>query len=211
MRTFGCARKVYDLALEVRTGAWFTEQRRVKHVETSKLLTAWKRSEGPAYPGEVSSVPLQQALPHLRMAFSNFFAQQARCPRFESRPSAEYTRSACAWRDGRLRLAKMPEPLHIVWSRPLPEGAEPSTVTVSRDAAGRWFVPVPVETSVDHHAPTDQAVGVDGGIESLATLSTGEKVTDPQHERRDRKKPAKAQRELPRGEEGSNDRAKARR
>jgi len=73
-----------------------------------------------------------------------FFAKRARYPRFKSRKksrrSAEYTSSAFRFRDGTLTLAKMTEPLDIVWSRPLPPGATPSTVTVSQDAAGRWFV-----------------------------------------------------------------------
>ncbi len=42
-RTFGCVRKVYNLALEARTKAWYTEQRRVTYVQTSALLTEWKR------------------------------------------------------------------------------------------------------------------------------------------------------------------------
>jgi putative transposase len=96
-----------------------------------------------AYLNDVSSVPLQQALRHLQTAFTHFFAKRANYPRFKSkkksRKSAEYTRSAFRFQDGRLRPAKMAEPLEIVWSRPLPEGARPSTVTVSQDAADRWF------------------------------------------------------------------------
>lgn len=45
LRTFGFVRKVYNLALEERTRAWFTEQRRVNYAQTSALLTEWKRSE----------------------------------------------------------------------------------------------------------------------------------------------------------------------
>lgn len=89
-------------------------------------------------------MPLQQTLRHLQGAFSNFFEGRAKYPRFKSkkktRKSAEYTRSAFTYRDGKLTLAKMAEPLDIVWSRPLPQGAEPSTVTMSQDSAGRWFV-----------------------------------------------------------------------
>src|SRR5258705_8502507 len=106
----------------------------------------------------------------------------------------------------------MGAPLNIVWSRPLPdEGAEPSTVTVSRDAAGRWFVSILVETSVTHHASTDSVVGVDAVFESLMPLSTGEKITNPRHERRDRERLAKAQRNLAHKVKGSANRAKARR
>uniref|UniRef100_UPI001E2D986D RNA-guided endonuclease InsQ/TnpB family protein n=1 Tax=Saccharothrix sp. NRRL B-16314 TaxID=1463825 RepID=UPI001E2D986D len=143
-----------------------------------------------------------------------FWEKRSRYPRFKSRKrgraSAEYTRSAFRWRDGRLTLAKMAEPLDVVWSRPLPEGAEPSTVTVSRDPAGRWHVSILVETTVDHAPPTDRVVGVDAGITSLLTLSTREKITNPRHERRDRERLARAQRALARKQKGSANRAKTR-
>lgn len=215
LRTFGCVRKVYNLALDARTRAWFIEQRRVNYNETSAMLTAWKKSDELAFLGEVSSVPLQQTLRHLQGAFAAFFDKRSRYPRFKSRKksraSAEYTRSGFTCRDGQLTLAKMREPLNIVWSRPLPEGAEPTTVTVSRDAADRWFVSILVETATEHCGPTDAAVGVDAGIDALATLSTGEKITNPKHEKRDRKRLAKAQREMSRKEKGSSNRDKARR
>lgn len=214
-RTFGCVRLVYNKALDARAAAWAREQRHVTYGDTSAMLTTWKKTDDLAFLGEVSSVPLQQTLRHLQNAFSHFFAGRARYPRFKSRKksraSAEYTRSAFRWRDGQLLLAKMPEPLAIKWSRPLPEGAEPSTVTVSRDSAGRWFVSILVEAIVDHHLPTARAVGVDAGLTALVTLSTGEKIANPRHERRDRHRLARAQRALARKQKGSANREKARR
>ncbi|WP_060894879.1 RNA-guided endonuclease InsQ/TnpB family protein [Streptomyces mirabilis] len=215
-RTFGCVRKVYNLALAARTEAW-TRQERVNYNQTSAMLTAWKKTEELAYLNEVSSVPLQQALRHLQTAFANFFGKRAKYPRFKSRKksrkSAEYTTSAFRFRDGRLTLAKTAEPLDIVWSRPLPEGASPSTVTVSQEAAGRWYVSLLCEDpSVQPLPPTDAAVGVDVGLDHLLTLSTGEKVSNPRHERRDRARLAKAQRQLARKVKGDGaNRAKARR
>ncbi|WP_142147012.1 RNA-guided endonuclease TnpB family protein [Streptomyces sp. SLBN-31] len=215
-RTFGCVRKVYNLALAARTQAW-ARQERVSYHQTSAMLTAWKKSEELAYLNEVSSVPLQQALRHLQTAFTNFFGRRARHPRFKSRKksrkSAEYTTSAFRFRAGRLTLAKMAEPLEIVWSRPLPEGASPSTVTVSKDAAGRWYVSLLCEDpSVRPLPPTHAAVGVDVGLDHLLTLSTGEKVSNPRHEHRDGARLATAQRQLARKAKGEGaNRAKARR
>ena len=105
----------------------------------------------------------------------------------------------------------MAEPLDIPWSRPLPDGAEPTTVTVSRDAAGRWHVSLLCEVTVQDGPPTDAVVGVDAGITSLAALSTGEKVTNPRHQRADRKRLALTQRRLARKQKGSANREKARR
>ncbi|WTZ24411.1 transposase [Microbispora sp. NBC_01389] len=221
-RTFGCVRLVYNKALEERTRAYTREGARVSYAESSALLTAWKQTEELAFLAEVSSVPLQQALRHLQAAFAHFFAKRARYPVFKSRKksraSAEYTRSAFRYRDGRLTLAKMDAPLDIVWSRPLPQGAEPSTVTVSRDAAGRWFVSLLVEETIRPLDPSGDVVGVDAGIASLVALSrpipgvTDEdgKVANPRHERADRRRLAKAQRSLARKPKGSTNRAKAR-
>ncbi|MEV5080557.1 RNA-guided endonuclease TnpB family protein [Streptomyces sp. NPDC056159] len=214
-RTFGCVRLVYNKALQERTAAWYGEQRRISYVQSSAALTAWKKTQELAFLTEVSSVPLQQALRHLQTAFTNFFAKRAKYPRFKSRKksraSAEYTRSGFTWRDGRLTLAKMAEPLDIRWSRPLPEGTEPTTVTVSRDSAGRWFVSLLCEDTITPAPTTDAAVGLDAGITSLVTLSTGEKIANPTHERRDRARLAQAQRELSRKAKGSANREKARR
>ncbi|MFD1930459.1 RNA-guided endonuclease InsQ/TnpB family protein [Nonomuraea mangrovi] len=181
-RTFGCARLVYNKAPEERTRA-YTQGRRISYVESSAALTEWKRTDELAFLNAVSSVPLQQALRHLQAAFADFFAKRARYPAFKSRKksrlSAEYTRSAFTFRDGRLTLAKMDGPLDIVWSRPLPEGVEPSTVTVSKDVAGRWFVSVLCKDAIRPLDPVARSVGVDAGITALVTLSTGEKVVNP--------------------------------
>ncbi|MER7009005.1 RNA-guided endonuclease TnpB family protein [Dactylosporangium sp. NPDC000555] len=213
-RTFGCVRLVYNMALQARTEAWTLRQERVSYNATSAMLTVWKKTEELAFLNEVSSVPLQQALRHLQVAYTNFFAKRAKYPTFKSkkrsRRSAEYTTSAFRWRDGRLTLAKMAEPLDIVWSRPLPEGASPSTVTVSQDAAGRWFVSLLCDDVIEQ-VPASSSVGIDAGLDSLLVLSTGEKIANPKHERRDRAALARAQRNLARKEQGSANRAKARR
>ncbi|MEZ0072076.1 IS605 OrfB family transposase [Planotetraspora sp. GP83] len=98
-----------------------------------------------------------------------------------------------------------------MWSRPLPEGAEPSTVTVSRDAAGRWFVSILCQDAISLLPASAGRVGVDAGITALVTLSTGEKVVNPAHERAGQRKLAKAQKALARNEKGSANRDKARR
>ncbi|RNF99181.1 RNA-guided endonuclease InsQ/TnpB family protein [Streptomyces botrytidirepellens] len=214
-RTFGCVRKVYNMALAARTEAW-ARQERVNYNETSAMLTAWKKTEELAFLNEVSSVPLQQCLRHLQTAFTNFFGKRAKYPRFKSkkksRKSAEYTTSGFRFRDGKLTLAKMTSSLDIVWHRPLPEGAKPSTVTVSQDSTGRWFVSLLCEDPALKPLPANgAAVGVDVGLDHLLTLSTGEKIANPRHERRDRARLALAQRRLAKKAKGDGaNRRKAR-
>ncbi|MFB7717853.1 RNA-guided endonuclease InsQ/TnpB family protein [Nocardia sp. NPDC056100] len=215
-RTFGCVRKVYNLALAARIEAWDVRGERLGYNATSALLTTWKKSEELAYLNDVSCVPLQQALRHLQTGYATFWDKRTRRPRFKSRKksraSAEYTRSAFRYREGRLILAKMTEPLNVIWSRSLPEGAEPSTVTVSCDQAGRWFVSLLCEDrSVQPLPCIEKVVGIDMGLDSLVTLSTGEKFPNPRYERTDRIQLARAQRAHARKIPGSSNRNKARR
>jgi transposase len=103
-RTFGCVRKVYNLALEARTAAWDQRQERVTYLQSSALLTGWKHSGDLAYLNEVSSVPLQQALRHLQSAFARFWDSRAGYPRFKSRKKSRAISDA-AWRQMRAMLA----------------------------------------------------------------------------------------------------------
>jgi putative transposase len=213
-RTFGCVRYVYNRALAERSRAWTQDQRRVTFAETCRMLTAWKAEPDTAWLYEVSNVALQQGLQHLQNAYLAFWGKRSKYPRFKSRKrsrvSATFTTSGFRYRDGRVTLAKMAWPLDIRWSRPLPKGAEPSSVTVSRDAAGRWYLSILVEETIQSLPPVRASVGIDAGIRSLLTLSTGEKITNPRHERRDRARLALAQRRLSRKAKGSANRAKAR-
>lgn len=214
LRTFGCVRLVWNRMLESRTTAWRTQRRSINYSESSALLTEWKKTDELAFLNEVSSVPLQQSLRHLHTAFQNFWGKQSGYPRFKSRKksrrSAEFTASAFRFRDGNLFLAKCHNPLDIVWSRPLPAGATPTTVTVSQDRAGRWFVSLLVEEAVEHLPSSDDAVGIDMGLTHLATLSTGEKIDNPRIGRKHARRLARAQRELSRKQPGSVNREKAR-
>ncbi|SED64652.1 RNA-guided endonuclease TnpB family protein [Rhodococcus koreensis] len=212
-RTFGCTRYVYNRALAERSRAWLQEQRRVTYADTSKMLTGWKRDPETAWLAEPSKGPLQESLRQLQGAFDRFWRGQSRYPKFkkkgQSKESATYF-SNCFTRGGQIRLAKQSEPLDIRWSRPLPEGAVPSQVTVSRNARGQYHISILVEDVIPELEPADRVVGLDAGITSLYTLSTGEKIANPRHERTDRERLAKAQRALAKKQKGSRNRAKAR-
>lgn len=213
-QTFGCIRYVYNRALAERSRAWSQEQRRVNYDDTSRLLTRWKREPETTWLTEPSKGPLQAALRNLQGAFDKFWRKQARYPRFKkkgkSKDSATYFSNCFTYSDGQIKLAKQSKPLAIRWSRPLPEAAAPSQVTVSRDSAGRYHISILVETVVAEHGRTDLTVGIDAGLTSLYTLSTGEKIVNPRHEKRDRQKLTGAQKNLSRKQKGSNNRAKAR-
>src|SRR2546422_4396588 len=211
--TFGCARFVYNWALRHKTDAFYQENKRLYYKDLSESLTLLKQQEEYSWLAEVSSVPLQQALRHLDKAFLNFHEGRARYPTFKKkrqRQSATYTSNAFRWDGASLTLAKMTDPLDIRWSRPLPDGAIPSSVTVSKDGADRYFVSFLVEAEIKQLDPVEQSVGVDLGLKAFVILSTGETVGNPKFFHQDEKKLAKAQRRHARKQQGSKNRAKAR-
>ena len=213
-RTMGCVRLVYNKALDERTKAWYERQERIQYKETSSLLTSWKKVEDLDFLNEVSCVPLQQCLRHLQKAFANFWGKRAKYPRFKAKRnggSAEFTKSAFKYRDGNLWLAKCKEPLPIVWSRFLPLGCSPSTVTVKLEPSGRWFVSLLVDDYTVQPLPkTKKQVGIDVGVSRLLTTSEGLKVSNPKHFNRLYKKLKVAQKELSRKTKGSSNRNRAR-
>jgi putative transposase len=213
-RTMGCCRLVFNLALADRTEAWYERQERLDYVQTSALLTPWKKESDLDFLNEVSSVPLQQGLRHLQKAFANFWAGRAKYPNFKKKHhggSAQFTKSAFRWQDGQVFLAKCSEPLPIRWSRQIPSGCSPSTITVKLDARGRWFVSVLVDDRTVKPLPlTDQMIGLDVGITNLIATSNGDKIANPKHFQRLQKKLRRVQKALSGKQKGSKNRHKAR-
>lgn len=212
-RTFGSARYVYNWALRLRTDAYYQRRERIGYHEASAALTTLKQQSETAWLNEVSSVPLQQALRHMDKAFRNFFEGRAKYPAFHKkhgRQAATYASSAFRWdaETRALTLAKMDAPLDIHWSRSF--SGTPTTVTISKDTAGRYFVSFLTEEEVAALPVVNALVGVDVGLKDVAVLSTGEKIANPRHLARSERRLKHAQRNLSRKQKGSKNREKAR-
>ena len=198
-RTFGCVRHVYNWALRLRTDAYYQRQERIGYHEASAALTALKQQSETAWLNDVSSVPLQQALRHLDKAFRTFFEGRAKYPSFHKkhgRQAATYASSAFKW-DAQARaltLAKMDASLDIHWSRSFT--GTPTTVTISKDTAGRSFVSFLVEEELEALPVVSATIGVDVGLKDVVVLSTGERVANPRHVRRSERRLAHAQHHL---------------
>ncbi|MEU9065429.1 RNA-guided endonuclease TnpB family protein [Streptomyces sp. NPDC048306] len=225
-KAFGCARVVFNDAVRAREDARRAGRLFPTAAELSRrLITEAKRTAERSWLGEVSAVVLQQSLRDAEAAYRNFFAsirggrkgRKAEAPRFKSRKDARqsvrFTANA-RWSitdTGRLSLPKIGA-VKMKWSRALP--STPSSVTVIKDAAGRYFASFVIDTdpAADQAripAP-DRTVGIDLGLTHFAALSDGTKIDSPRFLRRAEKKLKKAQRELSRKQKGSRNRDKAR-
>ncbi|RSN04751.1 transposase [Streptomyces sp. WAC 01325] len=219
-RAFGCARVVYNDALRARETALAAGEAFPKTGDLSKLLiTEAKLTEERAWLGEVSAVVLQQSLRDLDTAYRNFFdglkgkRPRMGAPRFKSRKdnrqAVRFTANA-RWKittGGDLSLPKIGD-VRVKWSRNLP--SVPSTVTVIKDAAGRYFASFVVETAPETLPDVASAVGIDLGLGHFAVLSDGTKIDTPRFLRRAEKKLKREQRRLSRKAKGSKNRDKAR-
>ena len=211
-RTFGCSRWVYNWALETKTKAYYQDEESLSFTDLSSRLTEQKREEETEWLSEVSAVTLQQSLRNLNQAFTNFFEDRAEYPSFKSKhgdQTARYVGTAFDLREenGRwkLFLSKMPGLINIRWSRDLP--SEPSSCTVTKNAAGQYHVCFVCTEKIETLPRTKGGpnfVGVDLGIESLVTLSTGEKAGNPRWYENQYQRLRKEQQKLSRKKKGSN-------
>lgn len=197
--------------LRQRTDAWFERRERIGYHETSAMLTELKKTPEHAWLNEVSSVPIQQSLRHLQTAFGNFFAKRKSYPTFKLKgghQSATYTASAFKWVGGVLSIAKVGQ-LDVRLSRTIPRAAKVTTITISKDPAGRYFASMLCTDTVSEKEKIGSKVGIDLGLTHFAILSTGEKIVSPKAFSANEKKLAKLQRSFSKKQKGSSNRKKA--
>ena len=220
-RAFGCARVVFNDGLRAREAAYEAGELYLTDAQLSARLTATKATPGRVWLNDVSAVVLQQALAELNTAYRNFFAsingtrkgRKAGKPRFRSRKdhrqAIRFTANARfrVLANGKLRLPKIGD-VQVRWSRPLP--SEPSSVTVIKDSAGRYFASFVVEDERGPLPEEEPVIGIDLGLGHFVVLSDGRKITAPRFLRRAEKRLKRRQRKLSRKQKGSANRDKAR-
>ena len=210
---FGCIRVVWNDALAFCRSA----EKLPGHKKLSALLTQSKKTEQRQWLKDVSSVPLQQSLRHLDVAYRIFFnsrngkhkGKKSGLPKFKKKTNnqtAEFTKTAFSVSGEYVYLAKIGD-IKPVWCRELPSA--PSSVTAIKDCSNRYFLSFVVEIEPKMVESINQSVGIDLGLKTFAVLSTGEKFKSPDYSRCDQKI-RKLQRKLARQKEGSNRRYKTR-
>jgi len=158
-------------------------------------ITQAKKTQEREWLSEVSNIPLQQFIADLGVAWNNFFAsikgkrkgKKVNPPKFKqrtNRQSARFRKGGFSIKAAKVFLAKI-GCIKTKWSRPLP--SEPSSVTVIKDTAGRYFLSFVVEVQPETQLASNPAMGIDLGIKIFAALSTGERVASLSYSKLDRK------------------------
>ena len=174
-KLFGCVRYVWNEALAHcrAVGKYLGYNHLSSRLTRLKESVEWLK--------EVSSVALQQSLRHLENAYQKFFKKEASAPRVKKRKSeqsATLTRSAFSLQGESVYLAKIGV-VKPIWSRPLP--SSPSSVTVIKDSAERYFLSFVVEVEPVKIKAKSPSIGVDLGIKTFAACSDGTKYHSPDY------------------------------
>ena len=215
---FGCVRVVFNDALAYCQEKYKNGEKKPNNTELSNRLTQLKKTEDKIWLGGVSSIPLQQSLRDLDQAYQNFFksckggrkGKKVRPPKFKkrkSKQSARFTNNGFKINQDSVYLPKIGD-LDIVWSRLLP--SEPSSLTVIKDRADRYFLSFVVEIIPEKLPDNGQSTGIDLGIIDFATFSNGEKVKAPKPLKKKLKRLNRLQRKFAKTTKGSKRREAAR-
>ncbi len=207
---FGCCRFVWNQSLAHCNQLYVNSQNQPSYVDLTKQFITQAKKEL-LWLKEVASTPLQQSLKDLDQAYKNLFNSctgkrkgiKVKPPRFKSRKSRQTARFVGANYkicQDKIYLPKVGK-IKIVWSRPKPR--QPSSLTIIRDSANRYFASFVVENCAEHLAKTNNSIGIDLGISTFATLSNGEKFESPKPLKKNLKKLAKFQRKFAKTKPGS--------
>ena len=216
---FGCCRVVFNDAVALCKQKYQEGAEKPSNGELQKkLITQAKKTEEREWLKQVSNIPLQQSLNDFHQAYQHFFksvtgkrkGKLVKPPKFKkkhSKQTARFTRGGFKVGQKKVYLAKIGK-VKIIWSRDLP--SQPSSVTVIKDSADRYFLSFVVETEPEKLPDNGKSCGIDLGIETFATFNDGRKVKSPKPLKKRLRKLRRCQRNLARKQKGSNRRNKAR-
>lgn len=196
--TLEACRWAYNKLLETRKIAWKEHQISLSYYDTKKMLPVWK-SDHP-FLTQAYSQTLQDVVKRVDLAFKSFFRRvqsqekTVGYPRYKGKGQYDsFTFPQCdfGWRleSGRLHLFKVGA-VRIKLHRPI--AGTIKTLTIRRDRLGNWYACFCVELAPKVAPPSVRRIGVEMGLEPLASFSNGESIAYPTFLEKDAKALAKA-------------------
>ncbi|MBR5995453.1 MAG: transposase [Eubacteriaceae bacterium] len=197
-KTFGCVRFVYNRLLEEKL-AYYNENGKMLKNTPAHLKGKYE------WLNEVDSLALANAQLHLQSAFRNFFRDKAvGFPKFKSKKHIRqsYTtnnqKGSIRIEGGRLKLPKSGF-VRMKQHREIPDGHTIKSVTVSREASGRYYASIltEYEAEVPERAlDLENSLGLDYSSPHFYTDSENNSADMPHFYRDAERKLAKEQRKL---------------
>lgn len=215
-KSFGCTRFVYNWALNMRIEAYQKDKARIGWVDICKRMTELKKQEDTVWLNEVSTMSLQSSIRNMDAAFTRFFRENKGFPKFKSkkepRKSFQFVQQVSI--DFERNRIKFPKVGWVKFFKNRTFEGKIGTVTVSKNASGRYYVSVLVEDGKELPAKApikyDTAVGIDVGIKDFAVLSNGQVYANPKYLEKSEQRMKVLQRRFAKKQKGSNRRERAR-
>lgn len=207
-------RYLYNRLLEQRKYAWEIQEASLGYYQQAKMLPSIKstRNIHLAY-----SQVLQNVAHRIDLAFKAFFrrvkaGEKPGYPRFKGKGwydsfTFPQVPSGCCLKNGKLSVTKVGQ-IKLVMHREM--CGRPKTATIRRSSTGKWYVSFSCEVEPQRLPASDNAVGIDVGLHTFATLSDGTPIDNPRFFRKEEQALARAQRKLSKVEKGALDRVKRR-
>ena len=184
----GCARFVYNHMLDRSNFEYSDSGKSFNKHDLIKELPALKKQESYQWLCEVNSQSLQAAVMHLGIGMDRFFKGTGGYPVFKkkgkSKDSFEIPQNVeVDFAKGEINLPKFKEPIFCVFHREFV--GEIRTCTVKRSKTGKYFISILVEDCKEVPAKPEpvreQSIGIDVGIKTFATTTSGEEIANPRH------------------------------
>jgi putative transposase len=212
----GSCRFVYNLCLEYKQLLYNQYRKSIGKNELQKQVKDLVKEVEWLQP--LHSQTLQDVTDRLEKTYERFFRKGAGFPKFAKRHhyrsfSFKQGVKQCASdseRIGKVYLPKIGE-VRYINSRNFCHGNHGGTIkrtSIIRETDG-WYIAFSVETVHEPLPKVSPEIGIDVGLESFATLSTGEKIAPPRALRKRERRLKRLQRAVSRKTKGSNNRKKA--
>lgn len=214
-KCFGCARFVYNHALQERIDAYKAEKKSMSFFDQCASLCKLKKEEEYSWLNEVPALMLNYSLLNLNNAYNHFFKTKSGFPKYKSkktgRDSVKFDPDSTRYNFEQFKV-RIPKLGWVKLCRERTFDADKvkvNSTTVSRDACGTYWCIVSIEDGILPKPKTkvrkENAVGLDLGISDFAVLSSGERIPNLRFFEAQEKRIAEAQRCLARKQRGSKD------
>ena len=213
----GCCRYVYNLCLEKKINAYKTSKKNISSFELMKILPSLKKEQETSFLKEVNSLSLQAAIRNLDSAYQRFFKEKKGFPKFKSKRNSRQSfqivqNTNVDFDKKKVYIPKFKEGIKCRFHRFF--NGKVKTSTISRTSTDKYYISILVEKDEDNpkKKPIDesQAVGIDLGIKTFATLSNGKEIQNPKNLKNAMTRLKRLQRSLSRKVKGSNNRERER-
>jgi len=205
---FGCCRFVYNHFLEQRKNAYLQTKKSPNYYVQANDLTKLKNEKDWLY--NANSQVLQFELKCLQAAYNNFYERRAKLPKFHSRKDKQSFTipQFVEVKDNKLYFPKFKDGIKIKQHRKIEGEIRHATVSINR--AGQYFVAILVDRNIKQLRKVKKEVGIDLGINALATCSDGRTYKNIRPYRNLEKRLRVLNKSLHRKKLGSNSRERAR-